>query len=236
MPLAPAEPRVFVRTYGTATQSTQNSKIVLSDQSRHQSVASFKRIFDIVLATVALIILTPFLVFVAIIICMETRGAPIFRQERWGKDCTKINIYKFRTMYAETCDPSGKAQTKIQDPRVTPLGIFLRKNNIDELPQLINILRGDMSFVGPRCHPIGMLAAGQLYEELVPNYHARHKVVPGLTGLAQLAGYRGPTTNKERAIKRIAFDRLYLRKQSFKLDLKIIALTAFKEMSGGTGC
>ena len=236
MPIAPAEPRALSPTRILAAEAKTPSKFVFSKRSRTQSIPVSKRAFDIVLATLALAILSPLLVIVAIIISLETKGAPVFRQQRWGKDSTKITIYKFRTMYAETCDPSGKAQTKIQDPRVTPFGKFLRKNNIDELPQLINILRGDMSFVGPRCHPIGMLAAGQLYEELVPSYYSRHKTVPGLTGLAQLNGYRGSTTNKERAIKRIAFDRLYLRKQSFMLDLKIIALTAFKEMSGGTGC
>ena len=236
MPIAPAEPRALSPTRILAAEAKTPSKFVFSKRSRTQSIPVSKRAFDIVLATLALAILSPLLVIVAIIISLETKGAPIFRQQRWGKDYTKINIFKFRTMYARSCDASGRIQTKTNDPRVTRFGKFLRKNNIDELPQLINILRGDMSFVGPRCHPIGMLAAGQLYENLVPSYHSRHKTVPGLTGLAQLNGYRGPTTNKERAIKRIAFDRLYLRKQSFTLDLKIIALTAFKELSGGTGC
>ena len=236
MPIAPAVPRALSPTRILAAEAKTPSKFVFSKRSRTQSIPVSKRAFDIVLATLALAILSPLLVIVAMIICLETKGAPVFRQQRWGKNSTKITIFKFRTMYAQSCDESGRIQTQTNDPRVTPFGKFLRKNNIDELPQLINILRGDMSFVGPRCHPIGMLAAGQLYENLVPSYHARHKTVPGLTGLAQLNGYRGPTTNKERAIKRIAFDRLYLRKQSFTLDLKIIALTAFKEMSGGTGC
>jgi lipopolysaccharide/colanic/teichoic acid biosynthesis glycosyltransferase len=147
----------------------------------------------------------------------------------------KIRVYKFRSMRTDLCDATGVAQTVKNDPRVTKMGAILRKTNIDELPQLINVLKGDMSLVGPRCHAIGMFAGGRLYEDLVPNYHKRHTVRPGITGLAQMRGLRGPTDRADKARARIASDIYYVDNFSVWLDIKIIFGTLWSELKGGKG-
>lgn len=162
-------------------------------------------------------------------------GPVLFRQIRWGRDQQKIRIYKFRTMYAAECDDSGVRQTTENDPRITAVGAVLRRTNIDELPQLLNVLKGDMSLVGPRCHAIGMLAAGMPYEDLVADYHHRHQVKPGLTGLAQMRGLRGPTGSVAKARARIAADLFYVDNFSFWLDIKIILGTIHSELTCGKG-
>jgi lipopolysaccharide/colanic/teichoic acid biosynthesis glycosyltransferase len=138
-------------------------------------------------------------------------------------------------MRSDLCDPSGVQQTIQNDPRITPFGAFLRKSNFDELPQLLNVLRGDMSLVGPRCHAIGMKAAGVQYEELVPAYHERHKMRPGITGLAQMRGLRGPTISRSKSKARIACDIHYVNNFSLLLDVKIAFGTLRHEMFRGTG-
>lgn len=181
-----------------------------------------KRVFDIFAASAALLLLSPFLVFVALAIKLDSQGPVLFSQRRWGKDCRVIRVLKFRTMYTEMCDASGVKQAVADDPRITRWGAVLRRWNLDELPQLLNVLKGDMSLVGPRCHPIGMLAAGMPYEELIPDYHMRHRVRPGITGLAQMHGLRGATIDLERALKRFEYDARYVANLSLWLDLKII--------------
>ncbi|MBB3646335.1 lipopolysaccharide/colanic/teichoic acid biosynthesis glycosyltransferase [Rhizobium sp. BK619] len=194
-----------------------------------------KRVFDIYASFTALLILAPILIIIAALIRLETQGSPLFSQTRWGKDGKKITVYKFRSMRSEACDPSGVIQTVENDPRITFLGRILRKTNLDELPQLFNVLRGDMSLVGPRCHAIGMLAGGMLYEELVPAYHRRHLMRPGLTGLAQMRGLRGPTDRPAKARARINADLHYIENFDFWLDMKIIVGTIVRELRGGNG-
>ncbi len=196
---------------------------------------AIKRAMDVALSLVALLALSPLLIGVALMVRVTSRGPAFFSQLRWGKDGRTIRVYKFRSMYVDRCDITGVSQTTENDPRVTPLGRILRRTSIDELPQLFNVLRGDMSLVGPRCHAIGMKAAGMLYEELVPHYHLRHTVRPGITGLAQVRGFRGPTDVASVSRARIAYDLQYIRAFSIWLDVKIIALTVWTELRGGKG-
>ena len=196
---------------------------------------ALKRTLDIVVSLSMLVLLAPVLLAIAALIMLESRGSPIFSQVRWGLNGRKIRIYKFRSMRLDLCDPSGVAQTVENDPRVTRLGAILRKTNVDELPQLLNVLKGDMSLVGPRCHAIGMLAGGMLYEELVPSYHKRHVMRPGLTGLAQMRGLRGPTDRASRARARINADLHYIENFSFALDVRILFGTLWSELNGGKG-
>lgn len=194
-----------------------------------------KRAIDIGISASALLILLPLLVVVACAICIESKGSPLFTQIRWGRGNSKIRVFKFRSMRADMCDPTGVAQTVAGDARITKVGAFLRKTNLDELPQLWNVLRGDMSLVGPRCHAVGMLAAGVEYEDLVPRYHERHMVRPGLTGLAQMRGLRGPTDRPAKARARVAADLFYIENFSVLLDLRIMVGTVLSEIRGGNG-
>ena len=194
-----------------------------------------KRIMDVSLALLALFILLPLLLTIAAAIRLESPGPIFFRQIRWGRDGRPIRIFKFRSMYRETCDHSGIAQTTPNDPRVTRLGRIIRRINVDELPQLLNVISGDMSLVGPRCHAMGMLAAGKPYEDLVPDYHERHAMRPGMTGLAQMRGLRGPTDRPSKARARIACDLYYIDNYSIWLDLRIIVGTLYREFRGGAG-
>ncbi|MCO6187065.1 sugar transferase [Rhizobium sp. L1K21] len=198
---------------------------ILSSLDSKQFQFGVKRLMDIVGALTALLILSPLLICTALAVKMTSPGPVFFKQERWGKNLTKIKVYKFRTMYWAQCDITGVEQTRENDSRITRVGAILRTYNIDELPQLLNILRGDMSMVGPRCHAVGMKAAGVLYEQLVPEYHLRHLVKPGLTGLAQVRGLRGPTVRASKARARVAADLHYIENYSVLLDLKIILKT-----------
>lgn len=194
-----------------------------------------KRGLDISVATLALLIFLPLLLFIGILVRMTSRGPALFTQTRWGRGGSKIKVYKFRTMYQDLGDETGVAQTSMNDPRITALGAVLRRTNLDELPQLLNVIKGDMSLVGPRPHAIGMLAAGVPYEQLVPDYHRRHAMRPGITGLAQMRGLRGPTVLASKARARIAADLFYVDNFSLMLDIKIILGTLRSEVIGGSG-
>ncbi len=194
-----------------------------------------KRAIDLAASLSALIVLLPFFAAIALLIRLDSPGPVLFKQTRWGRNCSKIKVYKFRSMRTDLGDATGVAQTVHNDPRVTRIGAILRRTNLDELPQLLNVLKGDMSLVGPRCHAIGMLAAGRLYEELVPEYHYRHVVRPGITGLAQMRGLRGPTDRAAKARARIASDLFYVENFSILLDLRIMIGTLISELRGGNG-
>lgn len=207
----------------------------LSMPSPSERQLAVKRMIDVAASAMALVLLLPLFAVVAALIKLESPGSVLFTQTRWGQGGSRIRVFKFRSMRNDLCDVSGVAQTVEGDPRVTRVGKLLRRTNVDELPQLINVLIGEMSLVGPRCHPIGMLAAGVPYEVLVPTYHERHVVKPGITGLAQVRGYRGPTTRKSRARARIYSDLYYVRNFSLLLDFKILFWTVSSELKGGTG-
>lgn len=194
-----------------------------------------KRVFDIAMSGVALIALLPLFILVAVAILVESRGPVFFVQQREGKAGTAFKAFKFRSMRRDDCDETGIRQTIEGDSRITKFGRLMRRTSIDELPQLINVLRGDMSLVGPRPHVKNMLAAGQDYRVLVPYFDLRLLVTPGLTGLAQASGLRGPTTNAHLARLRIDADLHYIETFSLWLDIKIIAQTFNSELLGGTG-
>lgn len=201
----------------------------------YQMRQTIKRLFDIVLASAGLIALSPMLALVALAIRLDSKGPALFRQTRWGMNGRKITIFKFRSMQVDAGDKAGTKQTVAHDERTTRLGVFLRKTSIDELPQLLNIIAGDMSLVGPRCHPVGMKAGGKLYEELIPQYHLRHTVRPGLTGLAQVRGFRGPTLDVDLAQGRLRSDLEYIAHQSIWQDIVIMVKTVVTELRGGSG-
>jgi len=207
------------------------------DRTRPHGVlaATSKRAFDFSVALAFLVALAPALLLIAALIKGTSRGPALFRQKRYGTNGELFKIWKFRTMYMTLGDQQGVKQTRGDDPRVTPFGRFLRRTSLDELPQMVNVLGGDMSLIGPRPHVPGMLAGGVLYEELVPVYHQRHAIRPGITGLAQVSGYRGSTEDAEHARARVDHDLLYIETWSFMLDLRILFRTAWRELTGGTG-
>ena len=184
-----------------------------------------KRAIDIVASLILIVLLSPVLIAAAAAVMATSKGPVFFTQKRWGKGNAPFALYKFRSMYVDMQDKSGVAHTIRNDPRVTPVGRFIRKYSIDELPQLFNVLMGDLSLVGPRAHARGMRAAGVLYEDLVPEYFARHAVRPGITGLAQVRGLRGEVTDAAHARGRVAAVREYIRSFSILTDIKILLAT-----------
>jgi Undecaprenyl-phosphate glucose phosphotransferase len=184
-----------------------------------------KRIEDIVAGAGALALCAPMMAIIALLIKLESRGPAIFSQVRFGFNNERIVVHKFRTMYCERCDASGARQASRNDPRVTRVGRFLRKASLDELPQLFDVVAGDMSIVGPRPHPVAMRVADRPYSEAVSAYFARHRVKPGLTGLAQVNGWRGETDTLFKAQKRLECDLHYIENWSLLLDIKIMART-----------
>jgi len=194
-----------------------------------------KRAVDVIGASLGLLLFAPLLIGIVFAIKITSPGPVFFRQKRYGYHNRRFWIYKFRTMYIQVSDNRGTRQTTSDDPRVTPLGRFLRKTSFDELPQLINVIIGDMSLVGPRPHVPGMLAGGILYEELTPYYFQRHNMRPGITGVAQASGYRGSTAAPLSAIERLDHDLQYIERWSLWLDLIIILRTVRREFISGSG-
>lgn len=180
-----------------------------------------KRLFDIVVAGVALAAFLPLLVLIGTAIWMESEGPVLFRQKRTGLHGRTFRIYKFRTMTV-TEDGEGVRQAVRGDARVTPLGGLLRKLSLDELPQLLNVLKGEMSIVGPRPHAI---SHDLEWSRRIPRYAARFRARPGLTGEAQVLGFRGQVANDEGLIHRIAADNAYIDGWSFRRDLALVART-----------
>jgi len=180
---------------------------------------------DKVLSGLLLIFLSPVMAVTALLIKLDSHGPIFFVQERFGFNNDVIQVFKFRTMYVDCGDQSGAQRTVQNDPRVTRVGRVLRALSIDELPQLINVLRGDMSLVGPRPHAIAMKAGGRLYCDAVEQYLHRHRVKPGITGWAQVNGLRGEVDTIEKAYARVTHDLFYIEHWSFLLDLRIFLKT-----------
>jgi putative colanic acid biosynthesis UDP-glucose lipid carrier transferase len=180
-----------------------------------------KRISDIVLALIILVLISPILLAVAIGVKLSSSGPAIFKQRRHGLEGEEIVVYKFRSMRTMEDGTTFRQATK-DDPRVTKFGAFIRRTSLDELPQFFNVLQGRMSIVGPRPHPI---AANEEYRRFIKAYTVRHKVKPGITGWAQVNGYRGETDTLDKMRSRVDFDLEYLRNWSLGLDLQIIART-----------
>lgn len=201
--------------------------LVVSAGPLHLRDRMLKRIFDLLVSSVAVLMLSPVLIGVAIAIRLESPGPILFRQQRIGRDNTLFTMLKFRSMYQDRCDPSASVLTTRSDSRVTRVGEFIRRNSIDELPQLLNVLRGDMSMVGPRPHALSAKAAELLYWEIDERYRHRHAVKPGVTGLAQIRGFRGATISAADLTNRLASDLEYLRDWSMGKDLWILFRTIF---------
>jgi polysaccharide biosynthesis protein PslA len=184
-----------------------------------------KRGEDVILASVALAIFSPIVGLAALLVRVTSPGPVFFVQPRVGFNNEVIHVLKFRTMYADQTDVGARATTTKDDPRVTPVGRILRKLSIDELPQLLNVIRGDMSLVGPRPHALEMRVGDHYYQDSVRGYAGRHRVRPGITGLAQVKGLRGEIRTVERAKRRVELDKEYIDRWSLSLDLWILLCT-----------
>ncbi len=183
-----------------------------------------KRLEDMVLGAIALVLLSPLMLGIAIAVKLTSRGPVLFAQLRHGFNGETIRVMKFRSMYVDkmTDTPEKVQQARRNDPRITPLGAFLRKTSLDELPQLFNVLRGDMSLVGPRPHAT---AHNELYRSRIDGYFARHRVKPGITGWAQINGWRGETDTDEKMRQRVLHDMYYIQNWSPWLDIRIMLMT-----------
>jgi polysaccharide biosynthesis protein PslA len=184
-----------------------------------------KRTFDVIVAAFFLLLLSPVLIAVAVAIKLDSPGPIFFRQPRIGRGNTLFEVLKFRSMYTNKSDGAGHESTKRNDPRITKVGNFIRKTSLDELPQLLNVIRGDMSIVGPRPHPVGSRAAEKLFWEVDARYWHRHAAKPGLTGLAQVRGYRGATPFEVDLLNRLQADLEYLDTWSIWRDIQIMIQT-----------
>ncbi len=185
--------------------------------------AMLKRLEDFVLGSLALILVFPILIIIAVVIKLDSTGPALFCQARSGRNRNVIKVYKFRTMYQS--GGSEFRQASRNDPRVTRVGAFLRRTSLDELPQLINVIQGSMSLVGPRPHPLKL---DEDFKYVIPALNTRYCVKPGITGWAQINGFRGETRKVGDMIGRIEHDRHYIYNWSLLLDLKILVMTVLK--------
>ncbi len=191
-----------------------------------ESWAAFvKTAFDRVVAAMCIVVFAPVMIATAVAIRLESKGPVIFRQKRYGFNNELIEVYKFRSMYTDRCDANATRLVTRDDPRVTRVGRFIRKTSLDELPQLFNVLKGELSLVGPRPHATQAKAENQLYEEVVEGYFARHKIKPGITGWAQINGWRGETDTADKIANRVKYDLEYIDRWSILFDIYILAMT-----------
>jgi Undecaprenyl-phosphate glucose phosphotransferase len=190
-----------------------------------------KRIEDVVIAGVCLLVTLPLMLAIALCVKFDSRGPVLFRQKRLGANNLPFDLLKFRSMYVDQADPLGHQPTQAGDPRITRVGRFLRMTSMDELPQLINVLRGDMSLVGPRPHAVADSLAGISFARAISEYPIRHRVKPGMTGWAQVNGWRGEMTTIEHVRRRVEHDLYYIENWSLTFDLLILGRTVFAVLS-----
>ncbi|MBZ0216587.1 MAG: undecaprenyl-phosphate glucose phosphotransferase [Fimbriimonadaceae bacterium] len=191
-----------------------------------------KTIFDRVIGMLMLILLAPVMAAVAIAIKLDSKGPVLFKQKRYGFNNELIEVYKFRSMYTDQSDAKADRLVTKDDPRVTPVGRFIRKTSLDELPQLFNVVfKRNLSLVGPRPHAVHAKAADDLYDHVVDGYYARHRVIPGITGWAQINGWRGETDTPEKIERRVEHDLYYIENWSLMLDFYILFMTPFSLIS-----
>jgi putative colanic acid biosynthesis UDP-glucose lipid carrier transferase len=188
-----------------------------------------KRVFDRLFALAALTALSPLMIVIAVMVKLSSPGPVFFRQKRKGIDGNQFEIYKFRSMKMHKEEAGKITQATRRDPRITAVGAFLRRTSLDELPQFINVLRGEMSVVGPRPHA---LEHDDIYKDLVKGYMHRYRIKPGITGWAQINGYRGETDRIEKMMGRVKLDLYYMQHWTFWLDIKIVVLTLWKGFAG----
>jgi Undecaprenyl-phosphate glucose phosphotransferase len=193
-----------------------------------------KWLFDKIVGSLLLVLTSPIMLIAAIAIKLDSRGPVFFKQKRYGFNNELIEVYKLRSMYVDQCDATASKLVQKGDPRVTKVGALIRKTSIDELPQLINVVfKGNLSLVGPRPHAIHAKAANRLYDEAVDGYFARHRVRPGITGWAQINGWRGETDTQEKIQLRVEHDLYYIENWSVLFDLYIVAKTPLVLARGG---
>jgi len=204
--------------HGTATALVASGPLNAADRL-------LKRIFDLSIAIIAVVILSPFFLLIGVLIKLESPGSVFFVQQRIGRGNRMFPMYKFRSMRSNVLDHEASKLTTRNDPRVTRIGKIIRKTSVDELPQLINVLLGDMSIVGPRPHAAGALAGDALYWEVSSQYWSRHAVKPGLTGLAQVRGFRGNTETGDDLLNRLQSDLTYLNAWTIWRDITLVAKT-----------
>jgi Undecaprenyl-phosphate glucose phosphotransferase len=194
--------------------------------------ALIKRAFDVAVASVALLALAPVLLGTAIAVRLDSPGPVLFRQRRYGFNNEVIEVLKFRSMFHHLADPAARQVVTKNDARVTRVGRFIRKTSIDELPQLVNVIAGSLSLVGPRPHAVNAHMSNRLFEQVVDGYFARHRVKPGITGWAQVNGLRGEIDCDDKIRQRTEHDLYYIENWSVLLDLWILLLTPFRLVGG----
>ncbi|MFG1395033.1 exopolysaccharide biosynthesis polyprenyl glycosylphosphotransferase [Xanthobacter agilis] len=225
------DPHSFSLNYAHLTMLAGEPALQVQQQPFKGSLGLLKAVEDYVVASIGLILTSPILLAAAIAIKLESPGPVLFKQPRVGRNNKVFDVFKLRTM---TVDPNddGSAGTRRDSPRITRIGRFLRSTSIDELPQLLNVLKGDMSVVGPRPHVPNMLVSPNVVYEAIQHYVSRYRVKPGITGWAQINGSRGPVLSVEKAERRLALDLYYIENWSIWLDFRIMVLTVTKGMAG----
>jgi len=227
----PNEITLFVDFGGEEARSVVLSRLAdaplatLSGARMDARRALVKRAQDLVFGVLAAIVALPIMLIVALAVRLDSPGPILFRQRRQGFNNEEIVVWKFRSMRHDACDERATRQVDVDDPRVTRVGAFIRQTSLDELPQLLNVLRGEMSLVGPRPHAPAMKTGEVESAKLVAEYAHRHRIKPGMTGWAAIKGSRGPVDTPERVRRRVALDIEYIERQSFWLDLFIMAMT-----------